>query len=233
MSNRSARRDRESGTPDGELVITEAVATDAGRLGKMHRLLVAETPYDFAARISDQHERRDAHALTLVARRGARIVGYLSWGSWMDSRTGVEASYREVPWVKLHALGVARREQGRGVADALLQAAACRLADEIVGIFGNVSLDRPRAIHWYRRRGFSVGVAAELVDVRGAVRRLMMPDELLESGTGREVHFAVRATELLFAPQAWTVEQERARAQARLERVLAAAVPVPQMPGVD
>lgn len=205
----------------------EAVGLEAAQqLTAMHAALVPESPFDFTARIGANDD--DEHAVTLVARRAGRIVGYLSWGRYVDGLTGARPSYQAAPWGKLHALGVAAHEQGAGVADALLAAAVQRLPGDIIGVFGNVSLDRGRAISWYRRRGFRVGVRAELTDAAGEIAVLVVPGDLLATGVGREVHFAAPVADLVFAPRGWTVEDELARAEAVIDRIRQTTVRFPE-----
>lgn len=138
--------------------------------------------------------------LTLVAKLNGRIIGYLNWGRWIDprKRTRTLFSYDDVPWTKLHALGVVPKHQGKGLAQALWSSAFDLRHPSTVGIFGNVDLSARDAIRWYRRRGLNVRPIASLA-LPGRSPMFVLP----EAGPGAltpelsDLHFSATWQEAL------------------------------------
>lgn len=164
-----------------------ATAADVPELMSLHHELVG-ADYNWASRLG-AGGTDDYLALVVRDEREGSLAGYLGWGKFelsSDDGTQVLRPGPERPWVKLHALGVARDHQGQGIARHLLEYALSVLPPDVIGVFGNVGLHSQDAIRWYRRRGFNLAPYQALhnpVDER---------DPTFVTTYGEEHHFAAR-----------------------------------------
>lgn len=164
-----------------------ATAADVPELESLHHELVGGD-YNWAVRLG-AGGTDDYLALVVRDEREGSLAGYLGWGQFeltSEDGTRVLRPGPALPWVKLHALGVAREHQRQGIARHLLECALSVLPPEVIGVFGNVGLHSQDAIRWYRRRGFNISPYQALhnpVDER---------DPAIVTTYGEEHHFAAR-----------------------------------------
>lgn len=166
-----------------------ATAADVPELISLHRELVG-IDYDWANRLGTGGTD-DYLALVVRDERQGSLAGYLGWGKFelpttTDQGTQILRPGPERPWVKLHALGVAPQHQRQGIARHLLESALSVLRPDVLGVFGNVGLDSPDAIRWYRRRGFNISPYQALhnpIDEHAP---------MFVTSYGQEHHFAAR-----------------------------------------
>ncbi len=139
--------------------ITPLVAADCDDLGRVHMHIWREAyaglmPADYLAGLSDEHSaenwRRgleqpdgaDLEALTLVARRLGRIVGFASAGPSRDDDAPTE-------W-ELYVVNLVSEVHGTGLADHLLDRVLGDRDASLWVVEGNA-----RARAFYARRGFT------------------------------------------------------------------------------
>ena len=145
-------------------LVRPAVPADANALTALHAVLVGAA-YDWEAALLQDRSRKDG-TVTLLAEAAGELVGYLSIGSahldrypvTVVNNTADPVDLAALPWWKLHALGVAAPFRRAGLATELLAEALPHIPKNILGLYGNVDLNRTSAISWYRRRGFYLAV---------------------------------------------------------------------------
>ena len=145
--------------PEPDWRITPLVVADCDELGRVHMRIWRETyaglmPADYLAGLSEtrsaENWRRqleppegvDLGALTLVARRSGRIVGFASAGPSRDTDAPTE-------W-ELFAINLVTEVHGTGLADQLL---ALVLGDRDASLW--VVEGNAQARAFYTRRGFT------------------------------------------------------------------------------
>ncbi|NKR30035.1 GNAT family N-acetyltransferase [Rhodococcus hoagii] len=167
-------------------VTSAATAADVPELMSLHHDLVG-IGYDWANRLG-AGGTDDYLALVVRDEREGSLAGYLGWGTFelTDEGARIRRPGPELPWVKLHALGVAPHHQRQGIARHLLECALSVLPADVLGVFGNVGLHSQDAIRWYRRRGFNI---APYQALHNPVHE---HDPTLVTSYGREHHFAAR-----------------------------------------
>ena len=145
--------------PEPDWGITPLVVTDCGELGRVHIRIWRETyarlmPADYLAglcetrsadnwrRLLEHPEGVDLGALTLVARRGGRIVGFASAGPSRDVDAPTE-------W-ELYVINLLRDVHGMGLADLLLDRVLAGRDASLWVVEGNA-----RARSFYAHHGFT------------------------------------------------------------------------------